>query len=30
VFGAVVVVLDGKDLRALAVRARARLRRRPA
>ena len=30
VFGAVVVVLDGKDLRALALRARARLRRRPA
>jgi peptidoglycan biosynthesis protein MviN/MurJ (putative lipid II flippase) len=30
VFGAVVVVLDGKDLRALAARARARLRRRPA
>jgi putative peptidoglycan lipid II flippase len=30
VFGAVVVVLDGKDLRALAVRAGARLRRRPA
>jgi putative peptidoglycan lipid II flippase len=29
-FGAVVVVLDGKDLRALAARARARLRRRPA
>jgi len=30
VFGAVVVVLDGKDLRALAARARARLRRRQA
>jgi putative peptidoglycan lipid II flippase len=29
-FGAVVVVLDGRDLRALAARARARLRRRPA
>ncbi len=29
-FGAVVVVVDGKDLRALAARARARLRRRPA
>jgi putative peptidoglycan lipid II flippase len=29
-FGAVVVLLDGKDLRALAARARARLARRPA